>query len=87
MSLTIQLPLEDEARLVLKAKRAGVDVPTYVERVLKAEISRPPLEELLKPVWDAFADSGMSEDELSDLLVHAKKQMRAECRFQILNIG
>jgi hypothetical protein len=80
MSLTIQLPNEDEARLAMKAKRAGLDLPTYVERVLKAEMSRPPLAEILKPVQDAFAESGMSEDELSEMLVKAKKQMRADRR-------
>jgi len=51
-----------------------------VERVLRAEISRPPLDEILKPAQDAFAESGMSEDELSDLLVKAKKEMRADRR-------
>jgi hypothetical protein len=80
MSLTIQLPIEDEARLALKAKQAGIDLPTYVERVLKAEMSRPALEEILKPVQDAFDSSGMSEDELSEMLVKAKKEMRAERR-------
>lgn len=80
MTLTIQLPVEDEARLAMKAKRAGVDLPTFVERVLKAEMSRPALEEMLKPVHDAFVESGMSEDDLSDLLVKAKKDMRAERR-------
>jgi hypothetical protein len=80
MPLTIQLPVEDEARLEMKAKNAGVDLPTYVERVLRAEISRPPLTEILKPVQDAFVDSGMSEDDLSELLVKAKKEMRADRR-------
>lgn len=80
MSLTIQLPIEDEARLAIKARRAGVDLPTYVERVLKAEVSRPPLDEILTPVRDAFAESGMGEDELSELLVKAKKEMRADRR-------
>ena len=80
MSLTIQLPVVDEARLVIKAKDAGVDLPTYVERVLRAEISRPPLTDILKPVQDAFVDSGMSEEDLSELLVRAKKEMRADRR-------
>jgi hypothetical protein len=80
MSFTIKLPIEDEARLAVKAKHAGLDLPTYVERVLKAEMSRPPLEEILKPVWDAFADSGMSEDELSELLANGKKEVRAARR-------
>ena len=80
MTLTIQLPIEDEVRLAKKAERAGVDVNTYVERVLKADVSRPPLEEVLKPVRDAFAESGMTEEDLSDLLAKAKKEMRAERR-------
>jgi hypothetical protein len=80
MSLTIELPTEDEARLAMKARQAGVDLPTYVERLLKAEMSRPALEEILKPVQDAFAESGMSEDDLSELLVKAKKEMRADRR-------
>jgi len=80
MSVTIQLPIEDEARLAMKAKHAGVDLPTYVERLLKAEMSRPPLEEILKPVQDAFANSGMSEDDLTELLLKAKKQMRVDRR-------
>jgi hypothetical protein len=80
MSLTIQLSVEDEARLAMKAKNAGVDLPAFVERLLKAEVARPPLEDVLKPVQKAFAESCMSEDELSDLLVKAKKEMRAERR-------
>jgi hypothetical protein len=80
VSLTIELPTEDEARLAVKAKNAGVDLPTYVERLLKAEISRPALEDVLKPVQDAFIESGMSEDDLSQLLVRAKKEMRADRR-------
>jgi hypothetical protein len=80
MTLTIRLSAEDETRLAMKAKHAGVDLPSYVERVLRAEVSRPPLDDVLKPVHEAFAESEMSEDELSDLLVKAKKKMRAERR-------
>ena len=80
MSVTIQLPAEAEARLAEKAKGAGIDVPTYVERVLKADVSRPPLEEILKPIHDAFDKSGMSEEKLTDLLLTAKEEMRADRR-------
>jgi hypothetical protein len=78
MTFTIELPADAEAKLTQKAKAAGVDVPTLVERVLQAEACRPSLEEMLKPVHEAFEQSGMGEDELSELLVKAKKQMRAE---------
>jgi hypothetical protein len=80
MTLTIELPAQAEARLAEKARQAGIDMPTYVERLLEAEATRPPLEEMLKPIHDAFHDSGMSEEQLSDLLVKAKKEMRAQRR-------
>ncbi len=80
MILTIQLPPRAEARLAEKAREAGVDMPTYVERLLEADATRPPLDQILKPVRDAFEASGMSEDELSNILVKAKKDMRAARR-------
>lgn len=55
-------------------------MPTYVERLLEADATRPPLDQILKPVRDAFEASGMSEDELSNILVKAKKDMRAARR-------
>jgi hypothetical protein len=80
MSLTIQLSAEAEARLTEQAKAIGVDVPTYVERILRAAASRTSLEEVLKPIRDALHQSGMTEDELSGLLVKAKKEMRQDRR-------
>jgi len=80
VSLTINLPAEAEARLAEQAKAIGVDVPTYVERILRAAASRASLDEVLKPIRDSFHESGMTEDELSDLLVKAKKAMRADRR-------
>jgi len=80
MTLTIQLPVDDEARLTRKAELAGVDLPTFVAKLLKIEAWRPPIEDILKPVRDAFAESGMNEEQLSDLLVNAKKQMRTDRR-------
>jgi len=80
MSLTINLPPEAEARLVEQARAIGVDVPTYVERILHAAASRASLDEILKPIHDSFHESGMTEDQLSSLLVKAKKEMRADRR-------
>ena len=83
MSLTIQLPAEAEARLTEQAKAIGVDMPTYVERILRVAASRTSLEEVLKPIRDAFHESGISEDELSGLLVKAKKKMREDRRSRL----
>jgi hypothetical protein len=78
MTIAIELNSEDEARLTQKASIAGVDVPTYVERILHVEASRPPLDAILKPIRDAFDQSGMTGEELDDLLVKAKKEMRKD---------
>jgi hypothetical protein len=81
MTLSVQISSEAEAKLKAKALAAGVDVETYVSALL-AQITQPPLslEEISGPVAGDFAKSGMTEDELGDLLEHAKHAMRAEKR-------
>ena len=80
MSLTINLPAEAEARLAEQANAIGVDVRTYVVRILSVAASKTSLDEVLKPIRRSFRKSGMTENELSDLLVKAKKEMRADRR-------
>jgi hypothetical protein len=57
-----------------------MDVPTYAERILETEALRPTLREISGPIAEAFEASGMTEDELGDLLDEAKHQMRADRR-------
>ncbi|MGD0463791.1 MAG: hypothetical protein ABSB74_14990 [Tepidisphaeraceae bacterium] len=81
MVLTLSISAETEATLKAKAAAAGVDVETYaatlVEQTTKAPLS---LREISGPIAEDFAKSGMTEDELSDLLEEAKHEMRAEKR-------
>ena len=78
MSDTLPVPISatDLARLRDLAKAQGVDVLTLAEQALKREAARPALDELLKPIRDAFALSGMSDDELADFLEDEKHRMR-----------
>ena len=78
MTLTLNLDDEDQRRLAEKAKSAGIDVQTYVECIVRAAASRAPTDQVLQPVRDAFRESGMTEDELGELLEKAKHEMRAE---------
>ncbi len=80
MTLTLNLAEGDAQELAAKATAAGVDVQTYVERIIRAAANSPPLEELLQPVRDAFHSSAMSDDELGELLEEAKHAMRRERR-------
>ena len=82
MVLTIPISPETEAKLKMKAAAAGVDLTTFAARTLERVASRPSLEEVLAPLRSEFEASGMSEEELIDLLETAKHEMRAERRGQ-----
>jgi hypothetical protein len=80
MTLTVDLADADAQRLAEKARAAGVDVQTYVERLVRLAATSVPLDDVLRPVREAFQASGMSEDELGELLEEAKHEMRRERR-------
>lgn len=81
MVLSVLISAEAEAKLKAKAAAAGVDVETYAARHLELMASPPrSLREISGPIADAFARSGMSEDELSDFLESEKHAMRAQRR-------
>ena len=80
MVLSVSISSETEAKLKAKAAVAGIDVQTFAARALEREASRLSLHELLAPLRAEFETSGMSEDQLSDLLETAKHQLRNERR-------
>ena len=80
MTLTVNLADSEAERLAAKAHAAGIDVQTYVERLVRTAASSPPLDDELRPVREAFHASGMSEDELGELLEEAKHEMRRDRR-------
>lgn len=81
--LSLSISAEVEARLKLKAAAAGVDVATYAVRHLEMLVEpAKTIEELSGPIGEAFAKSGMTEDELSDFLEEEKHAMRAERRMK-----
>ena len=78
MTLTVTISTEAEAKLNAKAAAAGVDVATFAANTLERVASKPTLDEVLAPLRDEFDRSGMTEDELTDLLEQAKHEARAE---------
>jgi hypothetical protein len=80
MTLTLNLADGEARRLAAKAQAAGVDVQTHVERIVRAAATSPPLGEKLRPVREAFRASGMTDDELGELLEQAKHELRRERR-------
>jgi hypothetical protein len=48
-----------------------------VERLVRLAATSAPLDEVLRPVREAFHASGMSEDELGELLDEMRRERRA----------
>jgi hypothetical protein len=81
MVLSISISAAAEAKLKAKAAAAGVDVETYAARHLELMAAQPKsLKELSGPIADEFSRSGMTEDELSDLLESEKHASRTDRR-------
>lgn len=74
--LTIPVPPQLLSQLEKRASAEGVDVVTLAGRALRREANLPRLDEVLKPVRDAFIASGMTDDELAELLEVEKHAMR-----------
>ena len=81
MTLSIQIPSTVEERLKARAAASGQDISSYVGSLVSHFADSPtPLEQLSGPIYQQFLQSGMTEDELGDLLERAKHEMRAERR-------
>jgi len=80
MLLSIPITSETETRLRAKAAAAGMDVQTFAARTLEQVAARPSLEEALAPLRAEFEASGMSEQQLVDILERAKHEDRAQRR-------
>ena len=81
MTLEVSISPDTEAKLREKAAAVGEDVAAYaagiLERIAEAPLS---LREISGPLFDEFKASGMTDDELSDLLEEAKHRMRRQQR-------
>lgn len=69
--MTVMLELRPETEEVLKQK-VGTDVDGlngYIESLIERDIQRvKTLDEILAPIRKSFSESGMSEDELNELI-------------------
>ena len=74
--LSIPISPEVEAKLKAKAAVAGIDMQTFAALTLERAASRPSLDELLAPLRAEFEASGMSEQQLVELLEAAKHELR-----------
>lgn len=77
-TLTISVPKDVEAILEKRAKDKGQDVVEYVEILLTEQVRRPTMRELFAPVREQIQASGISDDELDELLETAREEAHQE---------
>lgn len=77
MTLTVPLSAETEAKLVAKTQAMGIDLGTYAARLLERAVSaRAILEEISGESAILFKQSGMTDEELGELLEKEKHEAR-----------
>ena len=84
MTLSVQIPQSVEERLAAKARAAGVDVTTYAAHLLERDARRPTLLEISGEVFENFKQTGMTDQELAELLEkekHEAREIRQGIRF------
>lgn len=81
MTLKLSISPNAETKLREKAAEVGQDVSDYAAGVLERMAESPmDLRDISGPLFDEFKASGMTDDELGDLLEDAKHRMRRQQR-------
>ena len=75
MTLTINLPKDVGAALENKAKMIGQEAAEYVEDLVTKEVNSPSIDEILAPFRRQVEESGITDEELDDLFIEARKEV------------
>lgn len=78
MTLSVPLSPEAEARLAAKARAEGVDLGTYAARLLERDAARLTLEQISGELTANFERSGLTDEQLGELLEQEKHDARAK---------
>ena len=82
MTIKVDLPPATFERLQAEAQASGKDVETFVREAVEQKLARRKrtIAEILKPIQDAVDASGMSEQDVDELLEGELRATRAERR-------
>lgn len=87
MTITVELPLEVEAKIKTQASNDGLKVEDYVQTLIKEASERrerieknseKSFDEILAPIRKGFEESGMSEEEWLELFEEAREEVWQE---------
>ncbi|OWK41884.1 hypothetical protein FRUB_03962 [Fimbriiglobus ruber] len=81
--MTVYLPRETVLTLREKAASAGVTLEVYLQNLAQQDADDGPprsatLDDILAPIREGFAESGLSEDELTNLFEEAREEVWQE---------
>jgi cytochrome P450 len=77
MTLSIQISSQAEERLRRQARAAGKEIGAYVAELVEQVVARSALDELLAPLRQQFAGSGVSDEQLVEQITEAQDAYRA----------
>lgn len=80
MEITFTIPDEIAKQLFTRANKEGKDVSTFMAKVAEREAKKPTLDELLAPVRRQFAESGLSEEDLTNIVREERRAIQKEKR-------
>ncbi len=80
MEITFTISDETAKQLSRRAGKEGQNVSTFMAKIAEREAKKPTLDEVLAPVRRQFAESGMNENELTELVREERKAIQKEKR-------
>jgi hypothetical protein len=80
MVLSIEIPAQTADRLRRQAAAAGQDVGSYVTQIVEQATAKSSLDEVLAPLGEQFAATGIGNAELLRDITEAQAEHRAEKR-------
>lgn len=78
IEVKVRLGNDTSQVLLAKAREQGLDLATYLEEKLEREVRHDALAKLLEPLRAAYATSGMTEEELDELVETAREERYRE---------
>ncbi len=79
MTVVLELKAEVEEALRKKALANGFDIDVYLQRLIERDVERAKtLDEILAPARKSFAESGMTEEELNEIIDRERQAFRDE---------
>jgi hypothetical protein len=69
---------EQICQLDARARQAGVEPEEFVRRLISRELERPTIDEILAPIRQGFAESGLTDEELTALFEEARDEVWEE---------